>query len=149
MGIYYLYKLKEDVMSKLILIRGLPGSGKSTLAKSMRIDENYVHLEADMYFMKNGEYVFNQNKLHSAHEWCQNKTDLHLSNHINVIVSNTFTTLNELRPYFEIAKMYDIIPTVIYCQNQFESIHNVPEETIEKMKKRFVYDLTSLFEEFR
>jgi predicted kinase len=136
-------------MTNLILIRGLPGSGKSTLAKSMRIDENYLHLEADMYFMKNGEYVFNRNELNSAHEWCQLKTDLHLSNHINVIVSNTFTTIKELRPYFEIAKTYDIIPTVIYCQNQFESIHNVPEETIEKMKKRFVYDLTPLFEEFR
>ena len=46
---------------KLILVRGLPGSGKSTIASAIDgSDESYapIHLEADMFFMENGEYKF-------------------------------------------------------------------------------------------
>ena len=41
-------------MKELFLLRGLPGAGKSTLAKSLR----GTHLEADSFFMVNGEYKF-------------------------------------------------------------------------------------------
>lgn len=61
-------------MGSLMLIRGLPGSAKSTLAKSFVIYQ-YQHIEADMYFMKNGEYVFDVNVLHRAHKWCQETTE--------------------------------------------------------------------------
>lgn len=38
----------------LTLVRGLPGSGKSTLAKTIRDTTGAVHLESDMFFMKDG-----------------------------------------------------------------------------------------------
>ena len=41
-------------MKELILLRELPGAGKSTLAK--RVCNQ--HIEADMFFMKDGEYKF-------------------------------------------------------------------------------------------
>ena len=134
--------------NKLILIRGLPGSGKTTLAKTIDNDSVfYYRIEADNYFCgANGKYNFDASKLHAAHSWCISIAEDIISKGHRVIVSNTFTTKKELKPYFDIAKRYNIIPTVILCQNNFGSIHNVPEETLEKMKKRFQYDISELFE---
>jgi len=127
----------------MILIRGLPGSGKSTLARSL---EDF-HIEADQYFIGDyDQYEFDASKLREAHAWCLREAEDVLIRRYSAVVSNTFTTKKELKPYFELAKKYNIIPTVILCQNNFGSIHNVPEETIEKMKKRFQYDISELFE---
>lgn len=137
--------------TELILIRGIPGSGKSTFAKALRGNSpEIMHYEADMFFMDQfGQYKFDVSKLNHAHVWCQDITDVSLGKGKSVIVSNTFTTKKELVPYFSIAKKYNIKPTVILCQNTFSSIHNVPEETMEKMKNRFTYDISDLFEEFK
>ena len=129
---------------ELILIRGLPGSGKSSLARRL-IDGNSEHLEADQYFMNEGIYEFDANKLRYAHEWCKDKTQYFLRLDKRVIVSNTFSTSKELKPYFLIAKDFGIVPTVLHCQNSFGSIHNVPEETILKMKGRWCTNLNDLF----
>lgn len=131
---------------KLILVRGLPGSGKSTLAKSM-MSADTVHVEADMYFIDHvtGKYVFQPELIRQAHGWCQNTTGAALASGKDVIVSNTFTTVKELRPYFEMAKIFGIVPTVILAQNQFQNEHNVPEETLKRMRDRFQYDITELF----
>ena len=92
-------------MSKLILIRGIPGSGKSTIAKEY-IKEGFHHLEADMYFVdQDGSYKWDGNKVRFAHEWCQNSTLELLESGKNVVVSNTFTTLKEMKPYIEISKV--------------------------------------------
>jgi len=130
---------------KLILVRGLPGSGKSTIAKSLR-NYNTYHFEADAYFMVDGVYKFDKANICAAHMWCQQETEWHLNQGCSVICSNTFTTKKELKPYFEIAKKFGIIPNVILCQNQFQNVHLVPEETMTRMKDRFCYDISSLFE---
>jgi len=150
-------------MKKIILIRGIPGSGKSTLAYDLkdffilsskygnkRVElENKVEVyEADQYFEdENGNYNFNKHELKDAHKSCQRKTweFFNFYNEGIVIVSNTFTTKKELIPYFEIAKEFNIIPQVILCEGNYKSIHNVPKETIERMKKRFEYDISDLF----
>lgn len=139
--------------SSLTLIRGLPGSGKSTLARCMYVyhpigsyDQQSVYYEADQYFMVNGEYQFDVNKLHLAHTWCYAATSASLKYGRNVTVSNTFTTIKELKPYFELAKQFNIVPNVILCQGNFGSIHSLPEETLIKMKNRFVFDISSLYE---
>lgn len=136
-------------MCELILIRGLPGSGKSTMANDLAVQYDAECLEADMYFIaRNGEYIFDATKLGSAHQWCQDLTEFFLRKRSTVIVSNTFTTEKELRPYFEIAIAHGIIPQVILLQNDFGSVHDVPEETILKMKSRFQYDISGLWKEF-
>jgi predicted kinase len=134
-------------MARLILIRGIPGSGKSTLAKSMLSQEYGKHMEADMYFDREGEYKFDATKLGAAHGWCQAETAYYLDKGINVVVSNTFTTIKELKPYFEMAKLRSITPEVILCQNQFGNIHNVPAESLKRMQDRFQYDIGELFNE--
>ena len=133
--------------NELILIRGTPGSGKSTLAGSLEY-HMYVHIEADNYFInkETGEYEFDPSKLGEAHKECQQKARSLLESGNSVVVANTFTTKKELKPYFTIAKEFGITPQVILCQGNYGSIHDVPEETVKKMKARFEYDISSLYE---
>lgn len=127
------------MINKLYLIRGLPGSGKSTEAKRIT-DKNsglFKHLEADMYFMQGGKYNFDPSKLRYAHEWCQTKTESYLERGYNVIVSNTFTTLKEIKPYEDIAKKLNVKLEVYQTNNTFKNVHNVPEEALQRMKDRW------------
>ncbi len=130
---------------KLLLVRGLPGSGKSTLAKNLI--GWYWHLETDQFWMKDGVYTFERERLREAHQWCLDEAERLLKRGFSPVVSNTFTTLRELRPYFELAKKFDVVPTVILCQNAFGSIHNVPQDVYDAMSERFEYDVTELFNE--
>jgi predicted kinase len=130
---------------KLLLVRGLPGSGKSTLAKNLI--GWYWHLETDQFWMKDGVYTFELERLKEAHQWCLDRAERLMMDGFSPVVSNTFTTKRELRPYFELAKKFDIVPTVILCQNNFGSIHDVPQTTLDAMSERFEYDLTELFNE--
>lgn len=136
-------------MASLTLVRGIPGSGKSTLATKIAAASGAMHFEADMFFMQDGEYKFSVQQLGQAHSWCMNETIKALANGRDVVVSNTFTTIKELRAYFEIAKTFKIVPNVVMAQNQFTNVHGVPEDKLAQMRQRFVYDLTPLFEEFK
>ena len=122
-------------MKNLILLRGLPGAGKSTLAKLICNQ----HVEADMYFQKDGEYKFDASKLKQAHEWCRERTEQYMRQGFNVVVSNTFTTEGEIAPYINLAYKHKYRLTTIVVENRHgnSSVHSVPQETIEKMKSRF------------
>jgi predicted kinase len=132
-------------MATLTLIRGIPGSGKSTLARQLlqsylRNRELAKHLEADMYFVDgDGNYVYDKSKIQDAHRWCQQQTLVHLAYNFDVIVSNTFVEKRHMQPYFEMAEKWKYQVRVILCQNEYGSIHNVPQESMEKMKKNFEY----------
>jgi predicted kinase len=139
-------------MRDLYLVRGIPGSGKSTLAQRLAALNRHVHqcsvvhYEADQYFMDaQGNYNFDATKLHQAHKWCQDKTREGLTANATVIVSNTFTTKKELKPYFDMAKEFGIVPVVYLAQNQFNNVHNVPEDKLQAMRDRFQYDISELF----
>jgi hypothetical protein len=134
---------------KLVLIRGLPGSGKSTMAQALCHSPDWVHQEADMFWMQDGEYKFDATRLSQAHGWCQAKTREALAAGCDVVVTNTFTTVKELEPYFEIAQEFGIVPNVFVAQNDFGSVHNVPAETLSKMRARFAWDISSLYEKYK
>jgi predicted kinase len=122
-------------MKELFLLRGLPGSGKSTLAKMICSQ----HVEADMFFMQDGEYKFDATKLKEAHAWCQGRTESWMEKRYNVVVSNTFTQEWEMEAYYTLAKKYGYRIHSIVVENRHEGIneHNVPVDKLEQMKNRF------------
>jgi predicted kinase len=127
-------------MKQLILLRGLPGSGKSTFARSIS-PANVGHIEADMFFMKDGEYKFDASRLKDAHNWCHDVVETWMGpqGYEKIVVSNTFTTEWEMEPYYKLAEQYGYRVTSLVVENRHgsKSVHNVPEETLDKMKKRF------------
>jgi len=131
-------------MKELILLRGLPGSGKSTLAQS--IAKSWQIFEADKYFMKNGNYEFDFNRLQDAHKFCMEQVHKamypSLVNSLfyrNIVVSNTFTQEWEMKFYQTIAKAYGYKVYTIIVENRHGGVnqHGVPEEKVEQMKNRF------------
>lgn len=126
-------------MAKLILLRGLPGSGKSTFAKFLFTKENITYFEADMYFDLYNNNKFDASLLKNAHQWCLENVKVALENNVDAIASNTFTQEWEMQPYFDMAKELGVEVTVLIVENRHgnSSVHNVPEETMNKMRKRF------------
>lgn len=118
-----------------IIVRGLPGSGKTTEAKRLAKKYNAVHLEADDYFMVNGEYKFDRSKLHEAHKDCFNRFKAAINANKNVIVANTFVRFWEFKRYFRYAKEKGYLIHVVECKWHYKSVHDVPEETLERMKR--------------
>ena len=132
--------------STLRIIRGLPGSGKSTLAELLKEQYNINnYYEADMFFMRDGEYKFYPNALGIAHKWCKSKVEESLQNNEDVIVANTFTTIKELNEYLKLTKLYDCNIVIYEVRTQFESIHNVPDEAINRMRNLW-YNIPEDFE---
>ena len=123
-------------MKELYLLRGLPGSGKSTLAKSL----GGKHFEADMYFVRDGEYQFDVTKLKEAHEWCRSSVGgLMINEEPELVVSNTFTQEWEMKPYFDLARNYGYRVYSLIVENRHGGVneHGVPEDKLEQMKNRF------------
>jgi predicted kinase len=128
-------------MKELFLLRGLPGSGKSTLAKSL----DGIHIEADQFFVVDGEYRFDASKLKEAHNNCLTRVKSYMyifssqENSEKIIVSNTFTQEWEMKPYFDIAEMYGYKVYSLIVENRHGGVnqHGVPAEKLEQMKNRF------------
>ena len=128
-------------MKELILLRGLPGSGKSTLAKSL----DGIHIEADQFFMVEGEYKFDASKLKEVHNNCLTRTKSYMYIHSSkdtaerIIVSNTFTQEWEMKPYFELAEKngYRVYSLIVENRHDGVNQHGVPADKLEQMKNRF------------
>ena len=138
-------------MKTLLLIRGLPGSGKTTLGaflSSMAAGGYAVHFEADRYFERceGGvtRYDFDASKLRQAHEDCESKTAHALASGVPfVIVSNTSTQDWEVERYQSIASTHGYRFVSVIAENRHggESVHDVPDETVERMRDRFDINL--------
>ena len=122
-------------MKTLFLLRGLPGAGKSTLADSLGID----YVEADMFFMQDGEYKFDGTKIKLAHEWCQDRVRKIMELGMSVAVANTFTQEWEMEPYLEMAEEFGYRVNSLIVENRHggENTHGVPEEALTRMRNRF------------
>jgi predicted kinase len=123
-------------MRQLVLLRGLPGAGKSTFANLL----GGIHVEADQYFMQDGEYKFDASKLKQAHNWCKLRVEHSMEDGANKItVSNTFTQEWEMDTYFELAEKYGYQTSCLIVENRHGgvNIHGCPDDKIEQMKNRF------------
>ena len=123
---------KRTSRGELVLIRVLPGSGKSTMAQVLT-QVGYVHYEADMYFMQDGQYQYDSRQIRQAHQWCREQTLHALQAGKRVVVSNTFTRLQEMEPYFSMTS--DV--RVVEATGRWQNVHGVPEETLQAMAERW------------
>jgi predicted kinase len=127
-------------MKELFLLRGLPGAGKSTLAKALGGEQ----VEADQYFIVDGEYRFDPTKIKTAHEWCRNQvSDWMFLEFERIVVSNTFTQEWEMEAYIKMAKEkgYRVYSLIVENRHGGENIHGVPVDKLEQMKNRFEFKL--------
>ena len=117
-----------------LALMGPSGSGKSTLAREMQASGMVSeHWEADQYHMTNGVYDWKPENVKLAHAWCLEMTGAGLKRGWNVAVSNTFTQKWEIQPYLDLG-----YPTTIITVNgNFQNVHNVPPEVIERMRQRW------------
>jgi len=124
-------------MKSLIIVRGIPGSGKSTFARFLG---RAICTADDWHTDKYGNYNWKPENVGRAHLWCQRKCERFMKKDIKtVIIANTSTTEKELEPYYELAKKYGYQVFSIIIENRHNGIseHNVPQETLDKMKNRF------------
>lgn len=133
---------KDKIM---VFVRGIPGSGKSTFAKRVcqtpyKKEEVFAfpeHCEADMYyFAKYGEYKWSVQDVKNAHKYCQLNVETAMLLGHHVVVSNTFIKQWELEEYIKLCEKYGYNYVVIRMYSEYESKHNVPKETIERMKNQ-------------
>jgi len=124
-------------MKILYIIRGLPSSGKSTLAKKLVGSSSVI--EADQYFVDiEGNYKFIPEQIKYAHAYCKDWASIFMRSSISdLAVANTFTQLWEYQPYLGMCKKYGYKPVIIECHGRFKSIHNVPDDAIQRMKDRW------------
>jgi predicted kinase len=119
--------------TQIVLIRGLPGSGKSTLAREIADQCGYYHVENDMYFMLPSGYEFDSTKIKAAQHWCFNEARAALREGRKVVVSNCFTRVSHMNAFLTLGHTV----TVIECIGDYGSIHEIPAETLERMKLNF------------
>jgi predicted kinase len=127
-------------MKNVTIYSGIPGSGKSTIAA--RRHPNGVFCSADDYFIKDGVYRFDADKIGDAHSWCLRQfLDALDYEKPDIVVDNTNTTPVEIAPYaaLGIAFGYDVEVVTVTCDPHvaaMRNVHGVPRHVVEAMHKR-------------
>lgn len=128
-------------MPTLFIVRGLPGSGKSTYISDTLNNLDYPFsvewFEADMFYLTNQGYQWRKEHLFHAHSWCYYNTFQTIYSGRDCYVSNTFTTLKEMQRYLDLPSILPCDIKIIELHSQYKSIHDVPEETFQRMKSRW------------
>jgi predicted kinase len=137
----------KDIFDRVvIIIRGCSGSNKSTFAEYIAefareaMDNDYcvVVCSADDYFIKDGIYKFDKQKISLAHAKCRDKfTEAIEKKTPLIIVANTNVRTKEFQFYVDWAKEndYKIFVIVMENYNNSKDIHGCPEETLIKQEQ--------------
>jgi len=86
-----------------------------------------------MFFEVDGRYVYDASRIRDAHRWCQQSVRDALKKNLKVVVSNTFTRLQELQPYFQMTDKIRIVEATGNWKNQ----HDVSIDRIRDMSARW------------
>jgi len=108
------------------------------MARKIAMETGAIHYENDMYLVDSkGNYNWTPDAAMNGAAWCLSQTCKALSKGDSVVVSNTFTRRVDMLPYLCMAQMGKISVEVIEATGKYQNIHNVPEETLNAMAKRY------------
>lgn len=128
-----------------IILRGLPGAGKSTLSDLLTGGNKDLVCEADQFMVDaEGNYAFDPKRLGYAHGRCMSKFKALINKgEPLVVVSNTATTQREFKEYKKYAEDngYRVTVTIVENRHGNISVHDVPEESMDRMRDRFQIQL--------
>lgn len=98
---------------KVTILRGISGSGKSTWVKNNAVNATIV--SADNFFVQeDGEYVFDEMKIHEAHQACYREFLAALERKdALIVVDNTNITAWEMSPYILAAEVYGYVVEIL------------------------------------
>jgi predicted DNA-binding transcriptional regulator YafY/predicted kinase len=131
-------------MKLAIFTRGLPGSGKSELVELLKKEfDNIGIYSTDDFFVVDGEYRFDENKLKEYHQKNFENFVKALNEKDVVVCDNTNLIFEYVKPYLDSAKkkkfktiLVNFIPDDIKLHFK-RNIHNVPIEILLEMKDNF------------
>ncbi|XP_063867241.1 2',3'-cyclic-nucleotide 3'-phosphodiesterase-like isoform X2 [Scylla paramamosain] len=132
----------------MFIMKGLPGSGKTFIGEVIQeVYKDTCVCSADHYFMQDGVYEFDREKLKEAHEYCQQQAASAAEQSIHVIViDNTNLKHWEMKFYLNLARTHLYIPVVVEPQTTWavhpaelavKNIHNIPEEILSDKIKAY------------
>lgn len=116
------------------ILRGAQGSGKSTFANNYR--DKFTICSADHFFEKDRYYNFVSSLLKDAHEECSQEFSQTIAAGSNVIVDNTNAEIWEYRRYVDAAIDAGYFVYIITFNGEFENVHKVPSENVEKKRSQ-------------
>lgn len=142
-------------MKTLYIMRGYPGSGKSFYANKLSESNGAVICSSDSYFMENGIYNFNINKLGANHQKCYTKFVETVCLRKDVIIDNTNAKINDIKKYVsfiellrkETSEQYKVkiisvkhndVESAIALRNEQPDNKNVPSEIIKNMNDTII-----------
>lgn len=132
----------------LTLMRGLPGSGKSTLARE--VGKNGQIFSTDDFWMQDGEYKFDPERIGEAHRWNQERAlEAMRRGDPHIVIDNTHIEPWEAFPYAEGAQKhgYDVQVKEVDTPWRFNveelarrNTHGVPLDVIRQMVSKWSED---------
>jgi len=149
--------IKLANQKKLILARGVSGSGKSTLAQEL--GQGGTVFSTDEFFMRNGNYQFDPDKIQEAHQWNQKRTEQAMQDGLSpIVIDNTNLRFWEMKPYVETAQKYgysvefaepDWHPDLKDDKGRWNfdflkgrNVHDVPDDVLQEMINSYEHNPT-------
>ncbi|XP_019543498.3 NEDD4-binding protein 2 [Aedes albopictus] len=149
----------------MVLMRGAPGSGKSTLARAL-VDKTLANgdyrnhiFSADDYFVVNGVYKYQADRIDEAHRFNQNNVLAKARDGWSpIVVDNTHMRLWEMYAYVQIAAdngyYLEVLEPATHWRYNARSLaarntHGVPEQKIKSMLANYekLKDATVLYKQ--
>lgn len=122
-------------MSKVVfIVRGVSGAGKSTLAAEL----NAFVCSNDYYHINNGVYKFDYHNIDAAVKSCWDSFCSAIDRgEERIVVDNTNTTEDVFVDYIKHAESngYTVFCMIVENRHGNSNIHNVPNNSREKMKR--------------
>lgn len=94
-------------------------------------------IEADQFFVSDGEYRYDRSKIKDAHAWSQSETRKRLVRGEKAVVANTFCKKWEMKFYLDLAKELNVPHKIVIATGRFANVHSVSSEIVDRQRAKF------------